>query len=538
MMDMDTTRNQTKQLLFLVLVIVSLLMVFWLLLSPQAGATERQEEPADLAAADTSECDERLVQQAISDYLEGGGPGAARRFGDFELAATDSLTGDLVVAGGDVVISGKLQGTLLVVCGNITLTSTAEVAGDVVAVAGRVKRFAGSRIGGDQIETSPEARPSLRTARHRGKRDWDREWNRRYRRFTTSFDMELRYNRVDGLYLGGLLPRKYYGVANAGMFGSGGYGFKAKRWQYEAGAELYYGRRFRTILGAEIHDRTDSEDEWIIPHDENTAAALLLKEDFQDYYRRKGFSLYGRQNFGEDIKWTAGYRRDDLLSLENRAVWSLFGGKKKFRENPAIAEGKLVSYFSEFNWDGRDHRRAPRRGWFVQLLTEFSRPGFDSDYDFDRIILDARRYIPIGYGKNLDLRLRTGSSRGELPPQFLFDLGGLSSLPGYRLKEFTGNRMLLANLEYRMNAGRSRLHDLPIVSEFNLILFVDSGMTWFADGNSSLTGAFDYLAWNRLKTDVGVAVTDNDGRVRLNFAKRTDRGYDDLVVTFRLNRNF
>jgi len=533
MIDRDTTRNQTKQLLFLVVVIVSLLMVFWLLLSSQARAAEHLEQPAELAAADTSKCDELLVQQAISDYLEGGGPGAARHFGDFELAATDSLAGDLVVAGGDVVIAGKLQGTLLVVCGNITLTSTAEVTGDVVAVAGLVKRFAGSRVGGDQIETSQEARPSQRVSQR--KREGERKWNRR---FTTSFDMELRYNRVDGLYLGGLLPRKYYGVANVGMFGSGGYGFKAKRWQYEAGAELYYGRSFRTILGAEIHDRTDSEDEWIIPRDENTAAALLLKEDFQDYYRRKGFSLYGSQNFGEDIKWTAGYRRDDLLSLENRAVWSLFGSKKKFRANPAIAEGRLVSYFSEFNWDGRDHRRAPRRGWFVQWMMEFSRPGFDSDYDFDRIMIDARRYLPIGYGKNLDLRLRTGSSRGELPPQFLFDLGGLSSLPGYRFKEFTGNRMLLANLEYRINAGRSRLHDLPIVSEFNLILFVDSGMTWFADDNSSLTGAFDYLAWSRLKTDVGVAVTDNDGRVRLNFAKRADRGYDDLVVTFRLNRNF
>ncbi|MDZ7269716.1 MAG: outer membrane protein assembly factor [candidate division KSB1 bacterium] len=533
MMETATPRNLAKQLLFLLLMVLGLLIILGLLLAPQAGAAEHRAQPDTtvFAVGDTSTCDEHLVQQAMRDYLPGREAEAIRRFGDFELAATDSLTGDVVVAGGDVVIAGKLQGTLLVVCGNITLTSTAQVTGDVVAVAGRVKRFAGSRIDGDQIEASPPAQ-------RESKRERLREWNRRHRRFTTSVDMELRYTRVDGLYLGGLLPRKYYGAANVGMFGSAGYGFKARRWQYQAGLELYYGRDFRSILGGEVHDRTDSEDEWIIPAEENTLAALLIKEDFRDYYRRRGFNLYARQHFGEDIKLTAGYRRDDLLPLENRAVWSLFGGDKRFRPNPAIVPGRLVSYFSEFNWDGRDHQRAPRRGWFVQLMTEFSRPSLDSDYDFDRVILDLRSYLPTAYGRNLDLRLRAGSSRGELPAQFLFDLGGLSSLPGYRFKEFTGNRMLLANLEYRMNAGRSRLHDLPIVSELNLILFVDSGMTWFAGSGSSLADAFDDLTWNRLKTDVGVAITDNDGRVRLHFAKRTDRGYDDLVVTFRLNRNF
>lgn len=196
-----------------------------------------------------------------------------------------------------------------------------------------------------------------------------------------------------------------------------------------------------------------------------------------------------------------------------------------------------MSYFTEFGWDSRDHKRSPRRGWLLNAMAEVSRPDFDSDFDYDRMIIDVRRYIPIGYGKNLDLRLRAGSSSGVLPAQFFFDAGGLSTLQGYRFKEFTGNRMLLGNLEYRMNAGRSRLHDIPILSEFNLILFVDSGMIWKVDEGAALANFKDF-DWNRLKTDVGVAITDNDGRVRLNFAKRTDRGHDDLVVTFRLNRAF
>lgn len=532
------TRMQIKQLLFLVLVIFSLLMLFWLLLAPQAAAAGPAAPLSmTVAAHDTTDCDGELVRQAERDYLDDR-TNLTRRFGDFELALHDSLSGNLVVAGGDVVISGRVAGTVLVVCGNITLTSTAVVDGDVVAVSGRVKRFEGSRIGGDQVETSPESRHYSRARRTRDRGwDWERNWKRQQRRLASSFDVDAHYNRVDGFYLGGSLPRKYRGFTNVGMFGFGGYGFKAKRWQYQGGAEFYIGREFRTALGAETHDFTDTEDGWIIPRDENTAAALFIKEDFQDYYRRKGFSLFGSQNFGNDFKLTAGYRRDDLLTLENRAVWSLFGGKKKFRQNPTIDEGKLVSYFTEFGWDSRDHKRSPRRGWLLNAMAEVSRPDFDSDFDYDRMIIDVRRYIPIGYGKNLDLRLRAGSSSGVLPAQFFFDAGGLSTLQGYRFKEFTGNRMLLGNLEYRMNAGRSRLHDIPILSEFNLILFVDSGMIWKVDEGAALANFKDF-DWNRLKTDVGVAITDNDGRVRLNFAKRTDRGHDDLVVTFRLNRAF
>lgn len=532
------TRMQIKQLVFLVLVIFSLLMLFWLLLAPQAAAAG-PATPLTMTVAvhDTTDCDGELVRQAERDYLDDR-TNLTRRFGDFELALHDSLSGNLVVAGGDAVISGHVSGTVLVVCGNITMTSTSSVDGDVVAVSGTVKRFEGSRIGGDQVETSPESRHHSRARRREDKGwDWERNWERQRQRLAASFDVDAHYNRVDGLYLGGSLPRKYRGFANIGMFGFGGYGFKAKRWQYQGGAEFYIGREFCTALGAEAHDFTDTEDGWIIPRDENTAAALFIKEDFQDYYRRKGFSIFGSQSFGDDFKLTAGYRRDDLLTLENRAVWSLFGGKKKFRQNPTIDEGRLVSYFAEFGWDGRDHERSPRRGWFMNVMAEVSRPSFESDFDYDRVIVDVRRYIPIGYGKNLDVRLRAGSSSGVLPAQFFFDLGGISTLQGHRYKELTGNRMLLGSLEYRMNAGRSRLHDIPILSEFNLILFVDSGMIWKVDEGAGLA-RFENFDWNRLKTDIGVAITDNDGRVRLNFAKRTDRGNDDLVVTFRLNRAF
>ena len=294
----------------------------------------------------------------------------------------------------------------------------------------------------------------------------------------------------------------------------------------------------RFIAGAEGHNFTDTEDEWIIPEEENSLAALLINEDFRDYYRRDGYSLFSGLHLNENLKLSAGYRRDNLSTLTNQTDWSLFVNKKRFRPNPAADEARLVGYFGRFSFDTRNNGTHPRRGWYLDLQAEFNRPEFGSEFDFDRVIVDLRRYQPIGYGKNLDFRLRAGSARGALPEQFLFDLGGLSTLRGHRFKEFTGDRMVLGNLEYRVSAGKSRLRDVPLLGELNMILFADAGWVWTAEDNSRLDESFDTLTADVLKFDYGIALTDSDGRVRLNFARRTDTGAGDIVVTFRLNRAF
>jgi outer membrane protein assembly factor BamA len=198
----------------------------------------------------------------------------------------------------------------------------------------------------------------------------------------------------------------------------------------------------------------------------------------------------------------------------------------------------MISYAGQLSYDNRDHENQPHRGWLISIDAETSRPDFDSEFNFERFIVDVRRYQPFGYGRNFDIRLRAGTGRGVLPSQYLFDLGGISTLRGYRFKEFTGDRMVLANGEYRLSSGSSWSRDIPIISEFNLILFADTGLAWFAEDNTAADKSFDSLTWNKLKTNVGVALTDRDGQVRLNFAKRTDVGGKDVVVTFRLNRDF
>ena len=165
----------------------------------------------------------------------------------------------------------------------------------------------------------------------------------------------------------------------------------------------------------------------------------------------------------------------------------------------------------------------------------------DNGVDFDRFIVDLRRYQPISYGENLDFRLRAGTCRGVLPTQLMFDLGGISTLRGYKFKEFQDEkRMILGNIEYRIYGKRNPLNNIFDSNDFNLILFADAGYVWSNPDtlNTKAEDGFENIDWSDLKTSIGFAISNEEGNVRLCFAKRLDENDKPIVVTFRINRPF
>jgi hypothetical protein len=112
--------------------------------------------------------------------------------------------------------------------------------------------------------------------------------------------------------------------------------------------------------------------------------------------------------------------------------------------------------------------------------------------------------------------------------------------------------MVLGNIEYHLRAGDGNFLGLDV------ILFVDSGLAWFADENlpdymnnypvdayvqqaANEIGpedAFEDLTWSSLRTNAGIALASPDGDFRINFAKRIDTGGQDLIVTVRLCKPF
>jgi len=373
--------------------------------------------------------------------------------------------------------------------------------------------------------------------------DWDEDWG------GSRYSSQFRYNRVEGVYLGVSLKRDHWLVRHPTMpflYGSIGYGFAAKELQGQIGLEKGFFENFRMGFGAEFHRFIDTPDRWIISDSENSLAAFLLKEDFQDFYFREGASGYITQNFTRALTLEAAYHYEEYDSLSKNMNWSLFGKNKRFRENPPMSAGEIRSVSAKITVDSRNSRKKTTRGWYIQAEVEHAGNNLGGDFTFDRLLIDIRRYQNLGFGEGVDIRLRVGTSSGELPWQKSYHLGGLSTLRGFSYKAFPagpmnsgGNRMVLAQLEYRIGSqDLPNELDLGILEHFNLILFTDVGWIGCTDHDEGLFKGFEELTWSSLKNDVGVAFANRGGNIRFEIIRRTDTSHKPFTFLFRLSRPF
>lgn len=527
------------------------------------GRTLELESKEKLAKLERIDEQDQVFQEKIErKYLKRGRKKSEdifRFMGNVTIDADEFIRGDVVTLRGTIYVKGEVDGDVVAVFGSVELDSTAYVDGDVVSVGGKIYRENGAIVDGDIVQTTITGVKVDDGDQHVsvgfsgisvGPKKGD-EWERRkYKSRKRSWKYEMddetfmfRYNRVEGLFLGLRLGRDSWrekGSAWFDLYGHAGYGFSRKHGCYQIGLERSIFGSFGPIIGAEAHDVVATEDEWIVPTFENSLAALFLREDFQDFFRQEGYSAYLSHDISEYVTLTGEFRKDHHYNLKRKTNWSIFGGDKKFRENPYIEEIEFKSLIAKLTLDTRNSYKYPDQGWFINLIGEFAGEDFNKNgVDFDRFIVDIRRYQPITYGENLDFRLRAGSSRGLLPTHLKFDLGGLSTIRGYKFKEFeNNNRMLLGNIEYRIHGRRNPLNSVLGMSDFSLILFADAGYGWSVADTLEANDGFDDLDWEDLYTAIGFAITNRDGNIRLNFAKRLDEKGEPLVVIFRINRPF
>jgi len=484
-----------------------------------------------------------------------------RFMGDITIEPDEVIRGDVVTLRGTITVKGEVDGDVVAVFGSVELDSTAYVDGDVVSVGGKIFKEEGAYIEGDIVQTSltgvkvddGEQRVTAGitgvSIKDSDEDDWvprKRKYKGRWRQ-SYGFDDDafmFRHNRVEGLFLGLRLrgPEwRDHDFPLFNLYGHAGYGFSRKRGCYQLGIDRSIFGNYGPIIGVETHDVVESEDVWIIPTFENSLAALFLKEDFQDYYRREGYSGYISHDISEYLNVKGEFRKDHIYGLEKRTNWSIFGGKKTFRENPVTENMDYKSIVGNITLDTRNSYKYPDQGWLINVVGEFARRQLNknNDVDFDRFIIDIRRYQPITYGENLDFRLRGGTSRGTLPLHLKFDLGGISTLRGYNFKEFEDyNRMLLGNVEYRIHGRTNPLNAALGMSDISLILFADAGYLWSVSDTLDAEKGFEELDWKFFKTSLGFALSNRDGNVRLNFAKCMDEKGKPFVITFRINRPF
>jgi hypothetical protein len=332
-----------------------------------------------------------------------------------------------------------------------------------------------------------------------------------------SFDVSGSFDRVNQVTLGAAMRYENRVELHPALEIGGAYSFGQKQWLYDVSVVQPLIGDEVLDLGVDAYRRTATPDEFRIGDFENSLFAFFFHEDWRDYHAAEGVGTHARIYVGSavglGVRWTSERHR----SLDKTTDWALFGGNKGQRENPEVDEGQLRQLTAFWELDTRNSKRNPTRGFLA--LAQWSWAGDEFGGDFEFQYFDFRLM-----GGIADHARRTGpdgvplDGYAAVPVQERFYLGGMGTMRATLFKSLQGDRMVLGNAEMR----------LEIFDDFQAAVFVDAGDAW-VDEDANLD----------LKWDAGVGFQDSDGSLRLNVAKKMDRGNQpDIFVTARLQRMF
>jgi len=186
-----------------------------------------------------------------------------------------------------------------------------------------------------------------------------------------------------------------------------------------------------------------------------------------------------------------------------------------------ISEG-LSNTISPFMvYDTRDDVFNPTEGWYLTFSTQFSGGALGGEYDYQKYDLALRTYIATDIFEEkeeestlthtinegvLALRAMGGYSASPLPSFDRYEIGGVATIRGYDYKEFSGDKMLVLNAEYRF----------PLAENFQGAIFTDWGNAW--DYGESINIA-------DLKYGIGAGVRFDTplGAIRIDYGVGEDR---------------
>ncbi|MCX7729722.1 MAG: BamA/TamA family outer membrane protein [Candidatus Caldatribacterium sp.] len=225
--------------------------------------------------------------------------------------------------------------------------------------------------------------------------------------------------------------------------------------RYEFGARTLYRISFEEpwlfgepiFFGVALYDKVEKKKHWV---DREVVG------EYEEERLGGQVALGGR--FGDAWQWRIQYKSEDVT------ITPLEG-------EPPRGDGKTNSLAPTIVYDTRDDVFNPREGWYCTLQVEFAGGFLGGDYNYTKYVLDARNYINAGENAVLALRLLGGIADRELPSFEKFSVGGVNTLRGYDLYEFQGEKMLVANLEYRLEVAKNT----------QLVIFGDAGYAWDLD---------------------------------------------------------
>lgn len=302
-----------------------------------------------------------------------------------------------------------------------------------------------------------------------------------YRELLKSVD--IHYNRVEGLFLGGRYAQPIKPDINLKL--GAGYGLADKKFKYYVGADLALDSYQSLSLGAENYQWNQtlplnySYTELI-----NTFAAFFSADDYYNYYFVRGNRFYLSYGDPVNVMATVSLLAERHFSLQNTTNFSLRSLTKKvsFRPNPLCTEGRITSIvFESTMGENIDDRVVRESHTAFRLRIERSFTELGSNANFTSLFSAVLFRVPtMGttrlFNPYLGISVSGGSSFGVTPIQRTFALE--TSLAGYTNQfafrtvgntEFSGDKFYTLSLEHNFRNIPFILHGMNFLNiDFSL----------------------------------------------------------------------
>jgi outer membrane protein assembly factor BamA len=163
--------------------------------------------------------------------------------------------------------------------------------------------------------------------------------------------------------------------------------------------------------------------------------------NFKQYY----IYLHLMRHLGNNIYLGMLYEFQNLMEVDYKKG-GVFDQQQIVGRNPYKISGMGLS----LTYDNRNNAFSPNKGNFAQVYFNHFDKAIGSDFSYTNLVIDLRKYFPIGKKNVLALQAYSFSNMGnEVPLRSLATLGGMSSMRGYYDGRYRDKQQLVFQSEFR-----------------------------------------------------------------------------------------
>ncbi|MGA7161351.1 MAG: DUF5686 family protein [Bacteroidota bacterium] len=337
--------------------------------------------------------------------------------------------------------------------------------------------------------------------------------------------VDLRFNRVEGLFLGGK-----FDLDSATNFlavrGGLGYSVDDRRWKYSGGATYFVTPQRSIGIGGDVYRKLDNRpDEGYYSDFEILVGTLFSKDDYRDYFLTRGWHGFVEGNLlrttdPPDVRMQLGYTDEAETSLKSITEFSFVDRDRAYRINPPIVDGTLRAL--TFNADYGNETQYLFSNPYLTAHTAFeysSKSLLNSDFGFTRLSGGLKAKFPtydlsLFFNPTLSIAFSGGILTGDRLPQRLFNLESsyegtawFGVLRAAGVKEFSGDRFVLLSVEHNFRRLPFLASGIPFLynSNLELILFGSVAQTWLSP--SPLAGLPTFKTTNGWYYEGGASIS-------------------------------